>query len=152
VRTQVELGKALNRSWRTVATYVSQGMPKGKAGYDVEKCREWIAANVRDNKEQKAEKRIRSDSSENWEAVKLEFDAKRAALKFEKESGSLVSREDVEHEFSEFCLRLKDRMLQAPEEFEMRFPAETRLENKREFENFINILLREVSQWELLAK
>ena len=149
MRTQGELGKALNRSVQAIGGYVSRGMPKGKAGYDVEECREWIAANVRDNKEQKAEKNPRAESQKNWEALKVKEEALTKQLKRKQLRGRLVDRAKVEQGLSELCLRIKHRLEQIPDEMEMSFPAETRADNKRELENKIENILREMSQWEL---
>lgn len=64
----------------------------------------------------------------------------------------LVSLTDIQREAAELAIRIKERLMAAPDEFETRFPAETRAANKTDFEEFIRGLLFEISGWRIMGE
>lgn len=61
--------------------------------------------------------------------------------------GRLIERDVVIQQASELCLRIKTRLESMPDEMEMTFPAETRVENKADFSHRIWQVLKELATW-----
>lgn len=66
--------------------------------------------------------------------------------------GRLLDRHGVEQSAAELCLRVKTRLEAFPDEFEMRFPAETRIENKADLDHAVVQLLREMAAFRIGAE
>lgn len=147
VATQGELANELDVTDRTVRTYLASGMPgaDSRGKYNVERCRSWVAANVR--------VRETVDSSELHERYKLaevekmEEQAKKLKLDREIREGELVDRDDVVQAASEAFLMLKARLESLPDELEMTFPEATRAQNTADAKDKIYLLLKELATW-----
>lgn len=120
-------------------------MPGQKGAYNVAKAKAWVAENIK----KKGTKGPLSEQKLKQEIAKLKEEVRAKSLKNDLAEQQLLSAEEVNQKVSELCLRIKHRLEQIPDEMEMSFPVETRADNKRELENKIENILREMSQWEL---
>ena len=81
------------------------------------------------------------------EIAKLKADTSGKELKNESVRGRLIDRADAEQSQGELCAMIRTRLESLPDEFEMRFPAETRAENKADFADEVRRVLKEMSEW-----
>ena len=136
----------------TVADWIIQGCPKSSIK-DVSKWRSETLrtgrGNIDDNRngaENEPQmpalqrKRIEADTR------KILADVALRELRIEEKRRDLVSRSEVVRELSEIVVRVKERLLAAPDEFENRFPAGVRVQCKLDFQEFIRQLLLELSR------
>jgi hypothetical protein len=63
---------------------------------------------------------------------------------------TLIDRKDVEREVSALLIRIKERLLVVPDEFETRFPLEVRQQCKADLTEFMRQLLLEMSRWKIM--
>lgn len=91
-----------------------------------------------------ADRRLKADTAK----IRAEVAYKR--MRNQEKRRDLVSLASVNREAAELAIRIKERLTAAPDEFETRFPAETRAANKADFEDFVRILLLEISTWRVL--
>lgn len=144
-RTQAELATALGVKVRAVRENLAAGMPRETDGtYCYEDCLNWRLQNVHT--------RVGGIGGErppmsDLEREKLEEEIRYKRLKNDQTEGLLVDRQAAEQEINAMLVRLKTRLEAAPDEMEMRFPAETRADNKAEFQNYVHNLLKEISSW-----
>jgi hypothetical protein len=80
------------------------------------------------------------------------IDARSRLLRHRERKGELVERRVAEREIAEVLLRVKERLIVCPDEFETSFPAETRPQNKADFEEYVRQLLMEIGRYKLLGK
>ncbi len=140
------LGRALGISERETGKYRRQGMPG-----TIEGAKAWRAENV------KPRPGARSGDDQSLTAQKLAAEIANLKqqetfrrLKNQAARGKLVDRTEALRAVGELCARIKTRLECLPDEFEMRFPAETRAENKADFAEAIRLLLKEMATWEVL--
>ena len=82
---------------------------------------------------------------------KINSDVELRRLRIAEKQKDLVSLSDAQRELSELLIRIKERLLAAPDEFETRFPLEVRAQCKADFQEFTRQLLLEISRWKLGA-
>lgn len=73
-----------------------------------------------------------------------QIDNEQSALALAEKKRDLVSRKLVKRDVATIFVRIKERLLVAPDRFEPRFPAEVRVECKQDFEDFCRKLLMEL--------
>lgn len=156
--TTALIANSLGVHARTVEGWVSKGCPKTT----LDEVIQWRAGNMRADRQpmdQRAaapggeapghtlqEKRLLADTA------KIEAEVSLKNLRLQERMQNLVSRSAVLREVSELVVRVKERILAAPDEFETRFPAEVRAQCKADFEEFVRQLLWELSTWEILGE
>ena len=70
-------------------------------------------------------------------------------MRIAEKKQDLVSLKDTQRELSELLIRIKERLLAAPDEFQTRFPEPVRAQCKADFDEFIRHVLLEISRWKL---
>jgi len=149
---QVQSYCRVNR--RTVGDWMTKGLPMSIAA-GIEYWRSTALAQNRtpmdsrptseggDGAPTMQQKRLTADTQKILEDVRLK------QLRYQERIGELVQREEVVREVAEFAVRIKERLLAAPDEFETRFPAEVRQQCKADFTEFVRQLLLELSTWRI---
>lgn len=160
----------------TLYDWFARGCPRGT----VEEIAAWRQANVRNDRlehDKRAEmgealaqvvaptdpgslapkKRAKKALSLSEKRLKADTEKIRAEVAYKlmrnaEKRKNLVSLAEVQLEAAELAIRIKERLLAAPDEMETRFPAETRAGNKADFEEFIRQLLLEISGWKILGE
>jgi hypothetical protein len=152
--TLAQLAKAVGVSKRTLEDYFSRGCPRDS----VAAIQRWRSENLASPKrrspspadpageEQPAQ---RSLASLMLDKAREEVRAKK--LKNDQTEGLLLRRDDVERVFAELVLRIKSRVQVFPDEVEMLLPADVRDAAKRDLEDKVFLMLKEMAAWQLPA-
>jgi hypothetical protein len=83
---------------------------------------------------------------------KINADVVYKRLRNAEKRKDMVSLLAVEREVAELVVRIKERLLAAPSEFENSFPAEVRSQCKADFEEHIRLLLLEMARWTIAGE
>lgn len=152
----------LNISPGTVYGWFSRGCPRTTLA-EVEA---WRAANIR-QEHARPGKRIpdpKSGAAQPDVALtitqkrmladtrKINADVVYKRLRNAEKRKDMVSLIAVEREVAELVVRIKERLLAAPSEFENSFPAEVRAQCKADFEEHIRLVLLEMSRWTIAGE
>lgn len=154
--TAATIAKHFNVNRSTVSGWIHKGCPTTT----LKAVAEWRAAHLRSERQpvdQRGgeggpgrltlnDRRVKADTR------KILSDVALRELRLAEKRGDLVSRKEANRELAEYFVRVKERLLAAPDEFETRFPAEVRIQCKADFKEFIRQLLLELSRWQLLGK
>jgi phage terminase Nu1 subunit (DNA packaging protein) len=148
--SQVKIAKHFEVHPRTVANWVGKGCPQTS----VKAITKWRRENMRSERQPSSkrgdgpatltEERLKADT------LKILADVDLRELRLAEKRGELVSLSETAHELAEMVIRIKERLLAAPDEFQTRFPEPVRLQCKAEFDAFIRGLLLEISRWDSL--
>jgi hypothetical protein len=153
-----EIAKRLSVDRRTVTDWIKT---KGCPTTSLDAVIQWRASNLRP-KRHSIRQRPHSggDGSDGVslqdlrlmaDTAKIEVEVQLKNLRLQERMQNLVSKTAVLREVAELVVRVKERILAAPDEFETRFPAEVRSQCKSDFDEFVRQLMRELSQWEILS-
>lgn len=93
-----------------------------------------------------SQKRLLADTRKIIEDTKLK------KLAYRVKSGDLLVRTAAEREVASLVLRVKERLLAVPDEFENRFPIEVRASCKADLAEAMRLVLVELSRFEVLGK
>lgn len=150
VARQADVVRFFRVSRSTVDEWQKAGMPGRPGRWDLSEIVAWKAARARDPETTAAA----DGSAAEWlarrrkaEALLAEHKAEAMRIDNAERAGGLVPRGDVLQEASMAFANVKERLLACPQEMEMRFPAETRIDNTRDFEEFIYRVLKELASW-----
>lgn len=133
-----------------MAGYITRKLPREADGtFDVENARKWMAANLNGSKELRESSGEKKLDRLKEETGKIREERLTKRLKRLMLRKRLIEKDKYDQRVAELCIRIKTRLEAIPDEMEMEFPVETRVDNKRSLENKIQNILREMSQWEL---
>lgn len=123
-------------------------MPGTPRRYDVRAIARWRQTG------NAAKEQAQADGPLAVQKLKAEIDKLRAEvkgrnLKNDAAEGNLILRVEAEQTLSELCAMIRGRLESFPDEFEPRFPAATRGENRADLDEAIHQLLKEMSECEL---
>jgi hypothetical protein len=136
----------------TVQKYCNrEGFPGGMLGpWDPQACAAWLKENQQPSGDPRAQTK-NGKSVAASKARKAFEEARRLKFRNDREEGRLVYRHEPMQNVAAIVLRAKLRLEQMPDEMEMRFPPQTRAENKADFENYITQVLKELSTMPVIA-
>ena len=143
VKTIDELASHLKRSSRRVATYLAQGLRAARHtpdGYDVGKAVEWVSRHV----EEKGSNRKLDHQKKAAEVRKANADASAKELRNLVAEGKLVNFDDVQQWASEIANKIRMRLEDMADEFEMEFPADIRAELKDRMDRYCRLVTKEL--------
>lgn len=146
---------AVNR--RTITEWFDRGCPRTS----FKEIAQWRAANLRSGR-QPLDHRNGNGKADNQplpltlqelrlksETQKIDSDVELRLLRIAEKKKDLISKTDAQRELSELLVRIKERLLAAPDEFQNRFPEPVRSQCKGDFQEFMRQLLLEISRWQL---
>jgi phage terminase Nu1 subunit (DNA packaging protein) len=149
--TQAKIANHFRVHTRTVATWIGRGCPQTS----IKAVSKWRRENMRterqppgqrgDGPSTLTEERLKADT------LKIMADVDLRELRLAEKRGDLVSHTEAKHELAKLLIRIKERLLAAPDEFQTRFPGPERLQCKADFDQFIRQLLLEISRWDILG-
>jgi hypothetical protein len=153
-----EIARRLAVDRRTVTDWIKT---KGCPTSSLDAVIQWRATNLRAERQPVHRRPVACGDSSGGTSLrdrrlladieKIEAEVRLKNLRFQERTQNLVSKVAVLREVAEMVVRLKERILAAPDEFETRFPVEVRAQCKADFEEFVRQLLWELSQWEILG-
>lgn len=161
--THAQIAKKLGVNRRTLSEWFERGCPREP----IEAIAAWRVKHLRPERMDPAHREsanaaavapsapegrkrpslIEQQTKANIRKINADVDFRR--LKVAEIRKDLVSRSSVQREVAALCVRVKERLLAAPEEFQNSFPAETRIQNKIDFEDFVRHLLMELASWKV---
>lgn len=141
-----EVAEFFGVAYQTAKIWSAEGMPRSASGFDLSELARWdkeraIARLKRDRNPQQSESVGDLDEQLKGEQIR------KLKLANDLKEGRLVERDVVIQQASELCLRIKTRLESMPDEMEMTFPLETRVENKQDFGHRIWQVLKELAGW-----
>jgi hypothetical protein len=146
---------------RTIAEWFDRGCPRTS----IKAIAQWRAANLRNERQPLDQRDANGQAGDQQgprpltlqelrlkaDTRKINSDVELRRLRIAEKQKDLVSLSDAQRELSELLIRIKERLLAAPDEFETRFPLEVRAQCKADFQEFTRQLLLEISRWKLGA-
>jgi hypothetical protein len=143
--------KLLDVSERTFRTWLARGCPGGQGRYEIARIQEWRDNNIAPRGGSAASSS--GDGSLASQKIAIEIlerqeNVRTKKLRNDLREGRLADVKEVQRQAAEMVTWIKDRLLAIPDELEMTFPAETRLQNKADVEISIRLILKKLSRFE----
>jgi phage terminase Nu1 subunit (DNA packaging protein) len=156
------IAKQLNVVPGTVYDWIARGCPRTTLAA----VEAWRAANIRQEHARHDKRTADPKTGDAQPDVALTLTQKRMVadtrkinadvvykrLRNAEKRKDMVSLAAVEREAAELVVRIKERLLAAPSEFENSFPAEVRAQCKADFEEHIRLLLLEMANWKIAGQ
>jgi transcriptional regulator with XRE-family HTH domain len=110
--TLAELAKVCGMSRRTIEGYTADGLllPDPSGGYNTADLEQIILDKI----EAKQAQEDAQEPASEWAELKLEYQARLAGLKYERERGQLIDREEVIERETQIALLFKSELLSLP--------------------------------------
>jgi hypothetical protein len=130
-------------SKRTLEDYFARGCPRGS----VAEVQQWRADNLAKRAVVPPPGETAGPSLADLQRAKCAEEVRAKRLKNDLAEGQLLRRDAADRVLAELCLRVKARLEALPDELEMLLPADVRSVVKRDIDDKLRLVLKEMSAW-----